>query len=360
MLSRKNLLFSSMALAAAAVAESAKPVFGQTPSGTTPEPKLVPVELAPGIFSLTAPLGYAWCNATWVVFRDYTLLLDGGTRFEAQHLEKVIGTTTTRPIKLVLNTHHHGDHSYGNEYWVSRGATIMGNTNIVAEYKRVEPKRLENFPAQRAKAAFAAELAVTHLHPPSVLLPAHTAFDDGNQRVELLSYGPAHTNADTMAWLPKHKILAPGDVVVNGQFNVMWDAHVLSWMKVLEQTRLLGAKTVVPGHGPNGPGSIVDDQLAYFTAIHNAVRNIIASGGTADSVRAAVPSVRKRLLADRQIARYTILNDDFLPDLVSLSGQMGRFYTALTGRNYLVAGSLEEQYRAEITNMCCSALHISA
>jgi cyclase len=359
MLSRRDLLLSSMVLGAAAAVESAKPAFGQTPSGTGPDPKLVPVELAPGIFSLTAPAGYAWCNATWVVFRDYTLLLDGGTRFEAQHLEKVIGTTTTRPVKLVLNTHHHGDHSYGNEYWASTGATVMGNTNIVAEYKRVEPQRLQSFPAKRVKAAFAAELAVTHLHPPSVLLPSHSVFDDGNQRVELLSYGPAHTNADTMAWLPKHKILAAGDVVVNGQFNVMWDAHVLSWMQVLKQTQQLGAETVVPGHGSTGPGSMVNDQLAYFVALHDTVRDIIASGGTADTVRASVPSVRKRLLANRQIARYVILNDDFVPDLVSLSGQLGRFYTALTGRPYLVAGSLEEQYMAEITNMCCSVFHVT-
>lgn len=192
-----------------------------------------------------------------------------------------------------------------------------------------------------------------------MLLPSHTVLDDGNQRVELLHFGPAHTIDDTMAWLPKHKILASGDVVCNGPYNVMWDAHMLSWLDVLARTQRLGAKTVVPGHGPNGSGAIVGDQLAYFDAIHREVRGIVAAGGTADTIRAAVPRVRKALLADKRIARYTILNDTFVPDLVSLSGQMGRFYTELTGRQFVVAGSLEEQYMAEITNMCCAALRVS-
>jgi glyoxylase-like metal-dependent hydrolase (beta-lactamase superfamily II) len=207
------------------------------------------------------------------------------------------------------------------------------------------------------RSGFAAELSETHLHPPSVLLPSHAVFDDGNQRVELLHFGPAHTAADTVAWLPKQKIVVTGDVVVNGPLNVMWDAHVLSWINSIEQVQALGAQTVIPGHGPIGDASTIVGQRAYFIALREAVRKIIAHGGDAASVRAAVPQTRKTLVANPQIARWTIMNDTFLPDLFSLSGQMGSFYSELSGKPYVAAGSLEERYAANLANICCAALH---
>lgn len=325
-----------------------------------PKAKLVPVELSPNVWALLAPAGRIWCNFAWVAFKDYTLVLDGGTHLEAEQVLPVIRSTTSRPVRLVLNTHHHGDHSYGNDFWVQNGATVMGNTGIAKEYARVEPFRLHSFPARKLKATFAAEMAETHIHPPSVLLPSHTAFDDGNQRVELLHFGAAHTSADTIAWLPKQKIVLTGDVAVNGPFNVMWDAHVMSWIDVLSKIEQLGATTVIPGHGPIADGSLIGDQRAYFVALRDTVRGIVAGGGDADAVRAAVPKTRATLLANKRVAKWTIKDDTVLPDLVSLSGQMGRFYTELTGKLYIAAGSPEHRHAAEIANLCCAVFGITA
>jgi cyclase len=354
-LSRSALLSSSAAIATAALLDRPAVTLAQVDLHDTPA-KLTPIKLAPGVFALQAPPDRVWCNISWVVFKDYTLVLDGGTHFEAEQVLPAIKSTTDVPVRLVLNTHHHGDHSYGNAFWVENGATVMGNAAMRSEYARLEPARLHEWPAGKLVPQFAAELAETHLHPPSILLPTRTTFDDGNQRVELLHFGPAHTMADTLAWLPKQKILASGDVVVNGPFNVMWDAHVLDWIKVLDQVEALGALTVIPGHGPVGDASMIVGQRAYFIALRERVRKIIAEGGNAAGVRAAVPKMKAALLANPQIARWTITNDTFLPDLFSLSGQMGRFYSELTGKPYLAAASLEERYAAGGANVCCAAL----
>ena len=356
MLSRRNLLWSSLAMGAAALDLPSRTI-AQVAAAS---PELSAVELAPGVHALIAPAGRVWCNLAWVVFKDYTLVLDGGTRSEAEAVLPVIRSTTDKPIRLVLNTHHHGDHSYGNAFWVENGATIMGNTRIAEQFARAEPARLHSWPALKLKASFAAEMAKTHIHPASVLLPSHSVFDDGHQRVELLHFGPAHTAADTVAWLPKQRILFTGDVVVNGPFNVMWDAHVLSWIDFLAKVASLGASEVVPGHGPITSGAVVGDQRAYFVAVRDAVQAIVTAGGGADAVRAAVPRTRKALLADKRIARFTITDDTFLPDLFSLSGQMGRFYTELSGKPYVAVGSLEHRYSAEVANLCCAALRITA
>jgi cyclase len=318
--------------------------------------KLTPVELAPGVFALLAPPDRIWCNMSWVVFKDYTLVIDGGTHSQASEVLPVIKSTTDVPVRLVLDTHHHGDHSYGNNFWFENGATIMGNAGIRSAYARLEPERLHEWPAEKLRPSFAAELAETHLHPPSLLLPTGTVLDDGNQRVELLHFGPGHTKDDTLAWLPNQKILATGDLVVNGPFDVMWDAHVLSWISVLDQVEALGAETVIPGHGPIGDASTIVGQRAYFIAIREAVRKIVEDGGDAASVKAAVPEMKQALLGDDEIARWTITDDTLLPDLFSLAGQMGRFYSELCGKPYVSAGSLEARYAASVANIGCATL----
>jgi glyoxylase-like metal-dependent hydrolase (beta-lactamase superfamily II) len=105
---------------------------------------------------------------------------------------------------------------------------------------------------------------------------------------ELLHFGAAHTTADTIAWLPKQKILVSGDIVVNGPYNAMWDAHVLNWIGVLAKVEALGANVVARGHGAPGPGSLVAGQRAYFVALREAAKDIIARGGDAKELRARV------------------------------------------------------------------------
>jgi len=240
--------------------------------------------------TLIEPGAHVWCNVAWVVFRDHILVLDAGRLSEAQTYLPIIQATADKPIRFVLNTHHHGDHSYGNEFWTNHGAAVMGNARIVGEFERDEPWRLNHFPVIESAAVWTAEVAATHVQPPSLLLSSPTVFDDGTQRVKLLHLGAAHTAADTLAWLPKQKILVTGDVVVNGPYNVMWDAHVLSWIDVLAKAEALGARLIVPGHGAPGPGSIIGDQQAYFVALRDAVKSIVALGEMRDTcARASAP-----------------------------------------------------------------------
>jgi glyoxylase-like metal-dependent hydrolase (beta-lactamase superfamily II) len=293
-----------------------------------------------------------------VEFRDHILVLDAGRLSEAQTYLPIIQATANKPIRFVLNTHHHGDHSYGNEFWSRHGTTVMGNSRIVEEFARDEPWRLNHFPVIEPVAAWKAEVAGTRIQPPSLLLSSPAVFDDGTQRVELLYLGAAHTAADTLAWLPKQKILVAGDIVVNGPYNVMWDAHVLSWIDVLAKADALGAQLVLPGHGAPGPGSIVRGQRAYFVALRNAVKGIVSHGGGAREVRAMAPSIEKALMADPGVAHWVVPAKFPVPDLLTLSGQLGCFYTELTGKPYVAADSPDFMRARALAGLCCGALTI--
>jgi hypothetical protein len=126
----------------------------------------------------------------------------------------------------------------------------------------------------------------------------------------------------------------------------------------LTKAEALGADVVVPGHGAPGPGSLVGGQRAYFIALRDATKTVVARGGDAKELRASVDSIHKSLVADPRIRRWIIAPTFPLPELFSLSGQLGCFYTELTGKAYAAADSSEYAQAAALAGLCCGALRV--
>src|SRR5215831_9302551 len=83
-------------------------------------------ELAPGVFfwqgdhELRKP-----ANCTWVVFEDYTLVIDANFPWGAREVLPLIKRTTSKPIRFVFDTHYHSDHTFGNSVFADAGATLI-------------------------------------------------------------------------------------------------------------------------------------------------------------------------------------------------------------------------------------------
>src|SRR5215475_12983266 len=93
-------------------------------------------EIAPGVFfryssisasDKTVPFGGS--NNIWVVFEDYVVVIDANFPKEAGDVIEAVKKTTDKPIRYVLDTHHHGDHAYGNAAWSTAGASIVAQAN---------------------------------------------------------------------------------------------------------------------------------------------------------------------------------------------------------------------------------------
>src|SRR5436190_7737521 len=89
-------------------------------------------EIAPGVFfrysSISATdktIPFGGSNNIWVVFKDYVLVYDANFPKEAGDVIAAVRKTTDKPIRYVLDSHHHGDHAYGNEVFAKAGATIL-------------------------------------------------------------------------------------------------------------------------------------------------------------------------------------------------------------------------------------------
>src|SRR3982751_4519783 len=108
-------------------------------------------EIAPGVFfrysSISAndpKVKFGGSNHTWIVFKDYVVVIDANFPEEAADVIADIKKTTNKPIKYVLDTHHHGDHAYGNCVWAKEGAQIVAHTKAARLLKTNGPKQWED------------------------------------------------------------------------------------------------------------------------------------------------------------------------------------------------------------------------
>jgi glyoxylase-like metal-dependent hydrolase (beta-lactamase superfamily II) len=269
--------------------------------------------------------GHGHCNNGWVVFEDYVLVIDANFPSGAQEIIPKIKAITDKPIRFAFDTHHHGDHAYGNQVWVDNGAVPVAHTGVVEEMKKYEtgyfggkPGRWEDTSKGRP------DVAATKLKPPSLLFPKELIFDDGKHRVELHYFGVAHTHGDGFAWLPKEKILFTGDACVNGAYNYTADGDTGAWVKTLEAAKQLGATIICPGHGPRGGGGVLDDQQTFFVELRKQVKKY--ANKKPEEAKAAVDAIKTDLQKNERIARYVGSG---------LAGQVEKVYVELGGKPFV-------------------------
>src|SRR5262245_22665211 len=93
-------------------------------------------EVAPGVFFRYSAIGpegsnipFGGSNNIWIVFEDYVVVIDATFPKEAGDVIQAIKKTTDKPIRYVLDTHHHGDHAFGNAVFGEAGASIVAQAN---------------------------------------------------------------------------------------------------------------------------------------------------------------------------------------------------------------------------------------
>jgi cyclase len=298
-------------------------------------------ELAPGVYFHEGDLTRkGHCNNGWVIFDDYVLVLDANFPSGAQEIIPKIRSQTSKPIRFAFDTHHHGDHAYGNQVWADNGAVLVAHENVVAEMRKYETGFFGGKPGRwEGEAKVREDMKTTRLKPPSLLYRDVMIFDDGTHRVELRYFGVGHTHGDGFAWLPKEKILFTGDAAVNGPFNYMGDGNSAAWVETLASAQKLGAAVVAPGHGPAGDGAVLEAQRQYFVALRDEVEK--RKGLAADRLLADVSAIRDTLLQ-----RHATYIDRNAKSITGFESQVAQVYNELTGREFPKKAAMDEARRA--------------
>jgi phosphoglycerate dehydrogenase-like enzyme/glyoxylase-like metal-dependent hydrolase (beta-lactamase superfamily II) len=244
-------------------------------------------EVAPGVFFRYSVIDakdmstFGGCNNIWVVFEEYVAVIDANFPKEANDVIAAIRKTTDKPIRYVLDTHHHGDHAYGNAVFGKIGAQVVAQTNCARLLRVDGPKQFEEAgrrPMGRK------DIAASTLKTPNIVFDDKLVLEDGSQRIEFLFMGHAHTAGDAVAYLPKHKILCTGDACVNGAFNYMGHSDSASWIRALEKMQQLDVKLICPGHGALSGKELLERQKRYFVELRQEVKKGVDAALTADEV----------------------------------------------------------------------------
>jgi cyclase len=279
----------------------------------------------------------AVCNNGWIIFEDYVLVIDANFPAGAKLIIRKIRALTDKPIRFAFDTHHHGDHAYGNQVYADSGGVPVAHTGVIEEMRRYETGYYDSKPGRWEDAAKTrGDVRASKLKPPSVLFSKDLIFDDGKHRVELMHLGVAHTHGDALAWLPKEKILFTGDVCVNGPYNFVGDGDVGQWVGTLDAAKKLGARIVCTGHGPRADASVLDDQQAFFKALREQVGTQLASK-VPQEAKAQVESLRATLKGNAQIARF--VSEAGSGDGDGFPSQVEKVYEELTGKKFAVLTS---------------------
>jgi phosphoglycerate dehydrogenase-like enzyme/glyoxylase-like metal-dependent hydrolase (beta-lactamase superfamily II) len=245
-------------------------------------------EVAPGIFFRYSAISatnkevvFGGSNNIWVIFEDYVVVIDANFPKEAADVIAAVKKTTDKPIRYVFDTHHHGDHAYGNVVFAKEGASIVAQANCARLLRVNGPKEFADAgkPPQGRK-----DVAESSLKVPNVIFDDKLVLDDGKQRVEFLFMGHAHTAGDGVAYLPKLKILCTGDACVNGAFNFMGHSDSASWIRALEKMQQLDVKLLCPGHGPLAGKELLEKQKRYFVELRDQVAKGIAADKSVEDV----------------------------------------------------------------------------
>jgi len=243
--------------------------------------------IAPGVWFREGDLEtQGHCNNIIIEMKDYLIVVDANFPSGAKGALADAKRLSPKPVKYVFDTHHHGDHLYGNAVWTQAGATTLAFKGVAAELKRFEPARWLDTAKQRKDVA---ELNSQGPEPPKQdINEAQFVLNDGSRKVEFRHYGWAHTRGDGFVYLPKEQVLCTGDAVVNGPHNYTADAHIANWPSVIQSAAKLKVKSVLPGHGlPAGP-ELLSGQAQFMAELYKTAKAAADQGKSTGDALASV------------------------------------------------------------------------
>jgi cyclase len=239
-------------------------------SSSTRDRELAPPvlrEVSEGIHAYLQPDGSWWINNTGLLIgsRGAVSIDSCATERRTRAYLDTIARVTTQPVRTLVNTHHHGDHTYGN--WLFGGATVVAHERTRQEFIATGKP---NYPGIWTPIDWGG----IELEPPFLTYTDRVTLWVDGLRCEVRHVGmPAHTTNDSIVWIPERSVLFCGDLLFNGGTPFLLMGSIAGAIRVCDEVlRPLGADTIVPGHGEvAGPG-LIDDVLGYLRFVQDTAR----------------------------------------------------------------------------------------
>jgi cyclase len=251
-------------------------------------------DLGKGTYAWIQPDGsWGWSNAGLITDADQSLLVD--TLFDLKLTRDMLSAMreaaprAAKTIGTLVNTHHNGDHCYGNE--LVEGAEIIASHHAAEEMKREQPALIANFMKAAPGMGLTGEYLMhcfgafdfNGITPtlPTTTFSGRMSRKVGNKSVDLIEVGPAHTGGDVLVHIPADRTVFTGDILFVEGTPIMWAGPVGNWIAACDTIMALDCETVVPGHGPVTDKRGVQAVRDYLSYIRDEARKRFDAGMSA-------------------------------------------------------------------------------
>jgi glyoxylase-like metal-dependent hydrolase (beta-lactamase superfamily II) len=207
------------------------------------------------------------------------------THVHAREILADLREVTGAPVTVVVDTHGHFDHVYGNH--VFRPATIWGHEGCVAFMARTGEGRRARIIASEPE--IAADVPEVVIDPPDQTFTEIAFVEVGGRRVELRYLGRGHTDHDIVIKVPGTGVLFAGDLIEGGAIPGFGDSYPLDWPATAFRVAELVDSVVVPGHGDHAGRSFAESQAASLLGLTTLARDVAAGQLTLDEAVARTP-----------------------------------------------------------------------
>jgi glyoxylase-like metal-dependent hydrolase (beta-lactamase superfamily II) len=222
-----------------------------------------------------SPANSFGANAGIIVGKDGIIVIDTLiSAKEAQRFIRDIRAVSGKPIKYVVNTHSHLDHTFGNSEFEKLGAVIISHENCKQNLEKLGEATLKN---AKVYGLTDKDLEGTVIAYPALTFSDRMEIDLGNQKVELVFHGASHTNDSITVCLPDKNIVFAGDILFTNYHPFMADGDIEGWVKVLDHIASMGNVTIIPGHGPVSGRQDIEDMRNYLITFDKKAKELAAS-----------------------------------------------------------------------------------
>ena len=242
-------------------------VFAQAGRGGQAIPPIQPVK--PGLYIVTG----AGANSLVRVTNDGVILVDGKLPGDQNYsgLIDQIKTVTDKPVKFVIVTHHHADHTGNNAKFLEAGAQVVGHANLA---KNLETYQSPNFNA--------------HAAMPSITYDKEYVVRLGGVTVEVKHFGRSHTSGDSVVYFPDLKVVALSDALTTGGQGPLIDyaggGSALEWKQVFQEILKLDFDAAIPGNGPVLTKAEVQAYATKFNTVVDRATELVRKGVPKDQL----------------------------------------------------------------------------
>ncbi len=245
----------------------------------------LPREVVPNVWSAigaTAPGTYANSghnnNLSFVVTDNGVLVVNAGDNYQlAKALHEEIKKITDQPVRYVVLENGQDHAMLGSNYWKEQGAVVIAHEDAKHE---IEEQSFELLRVMKERALDKA--AGTEVVLPDETFTDKRVIEMGNETIELLYLGPAHSPGDIIVWLPCRKVVISGDMAFHQRMLPLFEhTDTAAWIETWDAFEALGAQFVIPGHGePTDMATVRTYTRDYLVYLREKIAAVIENGGT--------------------------------------------------------------------------------